>query len=499
MSTIVINIGGVDKTTTVEQDGFMLQRAKTNQIDTVNFKIILAEGDSYKPAVLDDVEIIEDSTTIFGGQIVEIRESVEGKAIQIIECTAKDYSFDMDRTLVIANYTSETVEDIIADIATNFLDAAYDISNVSCPLVVSYVQFNYEYPSKCLQQLAEQTGYDWYVDHDKKIYFFSNEDNPAPFNLTDTSDNYYYNSLKVHTDIKNIHNSIVVRGGEYLGSNSSESLIADGTALIYKQGLRYNTVVVTVAGAGKTVGIDNIDDPTGFDCLYNYQEKFVRFTVATKPSNGQTVVVSGYPYIPVIVEVLDTASIATYGKFEFKIVDKSILSKEAARERARAEIANWAQTLEDGSFDTRTTGLEVGQKINVQSDIRDIDQDFIISRISTRFVNGTQFVHSVTLVTTQTNGMIEFLQKLLINKDKEIEIKSGEVSDEVHSEIEEITVDDGNAVVTSKAHNPQMETITVAETVTAQALDYGVQFVVGVQGAPTTTKRQFILNGSRLG
>lgn len=295
----------------------------------------------------------------------------------------------------------------------------------------------------------------------------------------------------------NLRNSVIVRGGQYLGSLSNEQLKADGTALVYKQGNQYNTVYVKVNGASKTVGVDNIDDPTTKDCLYNFAEKFVRFTASTKPASGDTIEVGGYPYIPVIVKVRDTVSVAAYGEHQFKIIDKSINSKEGARDRAKAELVAYAQTINEGSFETATAGLDVGAQINVQSTIRGINTDYVISRISTTMTNGTEFLHKITLVTTKTWGMIEFLMQLLITKDKEITINSGEVTDEVESANEIITVDDSSPVV-SISHNPQNETVTIGESATVQALDYAVEFVAGSQ-TPSGALREFILDGSPLG
>lgn len=495
--SVTINIAGVDRTTKVEYNSFSLNRALTSQVDTIRFNIIKNPTNTYKPSLLDSVEVIEDSTVIFGGQIIEIDENVEGKDMEVIQVQAKDYTYDMDRNLVVNTYEDMSVDAIISDIFTNVLPSGYNIDNVSCPTLVHYIAFNYEYPSKCFQQLAELTGYDWYVDGSKNIYFFSKTSIDAPFALTDTSGNYYYNSLIIKKDIKNLRNTIIVRGGTYLGDFTSETVVSDGQALIYKQGYQYSNVTVTVNGVGQTVGIDNIDEDTGFDCLYNFQEKFVRFKVSTKPAASVNVVVGGNPHIPVIVKVKDPVSTALYGIYEYKIVDKSIKSKQGARDRAKAEISAWADTVNDGTFETNVGGLEVGQKINITSTIRSISQDYVISRISTKLMNGREFEHTVTLMTNQTYGMIEFLQKLLINKDKEIEIKAGEVLDEVESVIEEITVADGDAVVASKVHNPQTETITFGEVATAQTLNYGVQFVLGPQ-LPSGFKRQFILDGSRM-
>jgi hypothetical protein len=133
----------------------------------------------------------------------------------------------------------------------------------------------------------------------------------------------------------------------------------------------------------------------------------------------------------VVTKLTNSASIATYGEFEYKIVDKSIASKQAARDRARAEIMAWAQEINEGSFTTHSMGLDTGQKINIQSTIRGINQDYIISRITSTLDSYDRMKHNCTLVTSQTYGMVEFLQKLLIQKDKEIVVGQDEVLDTV--------------------------------------------------------------------
>lgn len=437
---VVIKINNVDKSNEIDYTSVQLSRALTNQVDTLNFTVRRPDSSGYKPALLDTVEVIEDGVTLFGGQIVETKESVEGK-LEYFECLAKDYAFDMDRKLVIEVYENMTVNDIIADINSNYL-TGYDITNVNCTFTVKYIAFNYEMVSKCLQQLAQITNYDWYVDKDKKIYFFKKGSTASPFNLTDTNGKYVYGSLEINRDVLNLRNSIIVRGGEYLGNATSETIIADGSQTTFLQMYRYNGITVTVNAVSKTVGIDNIDDPASFDCLYNFQEKAVKFPTATKPTAGQSVVIGGLPYLPVVTKVVNPSSVATYGEFQYKIVDKSINSKEAARDRARAEITQWALAINDGGFKTYSTGLDTGQIINVQSTIRGINQDFIISRISSTMPTPSTFKHAITLVTSQTYGMVEFLSSLLIEKDKQITINADEVLDYITSFSDQFTISD---------------------------------------------------------
>lgn len=439
--SVQILINGIDKTTSILSKSFSLDRALTNQVDTVKFSILRKSPSDYKPSILDDIKIYDSAQCLFGGQIIEINSESEGVNVETVECQAKDYSYSMDSNLVIEVYQNMTVGNIIADIISSYL-IGFTGTHVSAPITVGYVAFNYEYPTKCLQQLAELINYDWYVDENKDIHFFSKGTVSAPFGITDTNGKVINDTLALNSNISNLRNSIIVRGGQYLGSLTSEKQVADGQAIIYKQGYQYNSVFVKVNGVSKTVGIDNIDDPTTKDCLYNYNEKFIRFPDASKPANGIVVEVGGYPYIPVIVKINDVASISQYGKREFKIIDKSINSKQGARDRAQAEIAGWSQSLKEGGFETYQGGLNVGQQININSVSRGINQDYVISRITTRMHSPTDFIHNVTLVTTKTFGMVEFLQKLLMEKDKEINISQDEVLDYLTSFGDDMSFDD---------------------------------------------------------
>lgn len=704
--SVTITVAGTDRTTKIDWKSFTLQRALTNQADTVQFLVRRKDVADWKPSLLDDIQVVEDGVTLFGGNIITIDEKVEG-LLETVSVTCKDYSFDLDRLLVVDVYQAVTVRAAIKEIIgvgnalnfqgtddyivsgssvamngitfsitgrfkrsvagtlqyflsqgsaalnnglelgfqadntfifsfystnklattatytvdnlwhsfvctynattnarkiyidnvlvasdtapadyggtgvltlgrgigpanyyTGYLDEVvcrnielsatqvtthfnrgaglietadstyligyhldetsgttavdfvgsnnatlnggmgtsnwvegncstrgFTINNVVGTNTINYLAFNYEQPSKCFQQLAELFECDWFVDYQRDIHFGPKLATSAPFNLTDTNGYYFYNSLVIRKDIKNLRNSVIVRGGKYQGTTVTETQNADGVQITFTLAYQYSSITVTVAGVAKTVGIDFIDDPTLFDCLYNFNEKSLKFPTASKPTAGQAVAITGLPYIPVIVNVKEAVSLSNYGEYQFKIIDKSLNSKEGARDRAKAEISAWATSVNEGSFSTITTGLDTGQTINIQSTNRSIDQDYVISRITSKLYTPTSFKHDVTLVTTNTFGMVEFLQKLLMDKDKEITINANEVTDEVTAVDEPIVITESTIV--SLVHNTQNETATIGEVATVQALNYAVQFCVGDQ-VVTGAKRPFITNGSPL-
>lgn len=491
---VQIEIGGVDKTGVIDWRSFVLTQVLTSQVDQLRFSLKRTENVTYRPSILDDVIVYQDGIKIFGGKIIDLQERIDGR-LETIDVLCKDHTHEMDSAVVVKVYESTTIDAIISDLISTFLPAGFS-ANVSVTAPVSYIAFNYEQPSKVLQQLAELVGADWYIDPDKVIQFFYKENNTAPFNLTDTSQNYEWNSLMVKKDARNIRNVIFVRGGTFKGTTDSEKLDADGTALIYKQGLRYSSVTVKVASVSQTVGVDNIDDPTAFDCLYNFQEKFVRFKAGTIPSLGDEIEVGGEPHIPVIIKVKDNVSVAEFGEYEHKIIDRSINSKEGARERAKAEIISWAQEQDEASFGTLKSGLLPGQLINIQSTIRDIDEDFVINRVRWTMRSPTSLRFDVQLVSERTFGGVEFLQSLLIRKDKEIVIDPDEVLDKIEAAVEQIKFKEVVKVNFNKI--AKTEGITMGEVVTPQALDYPAVFVLAPFPTPTGFKRELALSGGVL-
>ena len=474
-----ISFNAVDKTDKVIGQSFSLSRAITSQPDTFSGEVAYPNG-GWVPSLRDEVLVEESSdgavwTAIFGGEVVEIEKTLDG-GVPVARFQCRDHSFTMDRKLVVEVYEATSIEAIIADIAASYL-AGFTTAGVSCPVVVSSITFNYEQTSRVLAQLADLVNYDWEVTPTKDIRFFAKSSSMAPFGLSDDGGKYYIDTLVVTEDLKGVRNSITVRGGEYEGDTETYEIVADGEQKVFNLPYRFKNASIAINGVSKTLGVDQQDDADDFDALYNEENRIVKFREGNKPTVGQVFAITGNPLLPVVSKVLDPVSVAELGEFEYKVVDKSIASKEGARARAKAELRSWAAALEEGSFETREVGLDAGQTIRVQSTARGIDQSFVITRISTTVTNGSDALHRVTLSTTKTYGIIEFLQGLLTAKDKEIVISTNEIVDNVRAVSEGISLD---------------------EAVTLQDFDYPVEFVLGPMSYPRGYKRPFILDGSPL-
>lgn len=501
--SVTLEIAGVDRSRRVDWRSLKINNILTNRVDTSSFDILTYGDTTYKPTIGNEVIIKNGATKIFGGVITAIDEMVEDFKIISHKIDCIDYTRLLDHKLVSEVYESMTVNDIIADLLSNWMPAGFTGVNVDCSITIDWISFNFLPISKCIAELAKRVNYDWYVDYDKDIHFFSKEANAAAFDLADDDGSYIFDTLLIRRDNSQVKNVIIVRGGEYLANTLTTEIECSGTDYYFNLPYRFEDFQATLSATALDVGIDFSGQPDDHDVLWNRDEKILKFKSADTPSTGAVLKAIGRPYLPVRVKVYDRESIQSMvsaeggdGEYEHLIIDETINSKDGARERAQAELYAYARTLSEGEFETEVDGLKAGQQIIIKSTARDIDETFMINKVRIRMRTPEKITYKISLVTTRTFGIIEFLQRLVLSKTKEINTRAREVLDLVEGANEWITIVD--AVSTSKTHNPQSEAMTIADVDTVQAIDYAVEFCAGYT-TPEDVRRQFILNGSRLG
>lgn len=423
-----VTIGGVDRTSSVVFNSLKKTDTLNQEVDNLKLKIRKYGTLTYSPTVGDDIVVESDGTKVFGGVIIKVSETVQASKILEYDLDCADYSVLLKQRLVTERYTNQTAAFIIEDILTNYApDFTFD--NVVAGITVASAAFNRLTVAECLQKLADALSYVWYVDYDLDVHFFAKNTEVAPFNLTDTSGNYIYNSLEITEDVTQIKNSILVQGGEQVSENTRTELFSgDGTLTTFALANKFSEVPEVLVGTTpQTVGIDFIDDEGSFDVLWNFNEKYIKFTPGNTPPSGTNNISVEQTYLfPIFVRVPSPASIAEYGTFEFAISDPSIASQEEAITRARAELESYQNKLNEGSFRTYTPGLRSGQVINISSVQRNKNIDVLIQSVDMvmRDPEGQYFEYKVEFATLKSIGIIEYLQRQL--RDREIVIDDQE-------------------------------------------------------------------------
>ena len=415
----------IDSTDRTSKISFKSLRKRDNlnaQVDQCSFDILRYGSDTYEPAVGEEVTVTRDGTTIFGGVILRIDETVEASTIIKYRVQCVDYSQYLKRQLVTERYTDTTVGAIIADLISNYTADGITGNNVEGGQSIGSISFDRLTVADSLQKLADALSYVWYVDYDKDIHFFPKNAESAPYGLTDTSENYIYNSLSITADLSQIRNSVLVQGGEVVSDSArTEYFDGDGTKVQFSLANKYNTKpTVTVGGASQTVGTEFLDDDASFDVMWNFNEKYLRFTSGNTPAAGSNnIVVSGTYLYPIVVKVPAPNSIAEFGLYEQAITDKTIRSQDEAIERALADLNTYKTSLYEGQFRTYTDGLRSGQVLNINSTQRGKNIDVLIQSVEAKMQDpeGNKLEYNVKFATLKSIGIIEYLQGQLRSKE----------------------------------------------------------------------------------
>ena len=469
-----ITIGGVDRTNLINFSTFRREDILTSQVDTCKFKYLKYSGMTWQPA-REDTVLIEDTdagTVLFGGRIIDVNIVLLKDGDLEYTCICKDYTTDLDSDLIAQSYTSQTIQQIIDDIKP----AGFTSTNVSGAITVDKITFNYQQVSECLKDLAELVNYDWYVDHAKDIHFFAKSEKSAPFVVTDTSANVIGGTLQINMSNSQLKNLVFVRGGNYVGNSRVESYDADGEQKTFPLGNKYSEKPTATKDTGGgpvalAIGIDFLQDFTDgpFDCLWDFNQKYLRFDVA--PNAGDIIAITGTPLVPLIVQIDDAASIATYGKKESKIEDRNLTNADTARERGAAELEAYKDGITEGKFLTYTDGLRSGQTIRVNSTIFNVDELFLIRKVKMRMHTQAQAVYEITLVSYRTMGIVEFLQKIIRDQNKKLETRENEVLTIAKTVIAEINIAEE---IDEETQRQVFETIDIAESVRQDPWGQGV-------------------------
>jgi hypothetical protein len=424
---ITVTINGIDRSSTVVFNSIRKTDTLNQEVDTLELTTRKYGSITYVPTVGHEIVVTNGATTIFGGVIVRITESVKASKIIEYKVQCNDYSQYLRRKLVTERYENMTVLAIITDIKTNYA-SDFTVANVAVGPTIESISFNRLTVAECLQKLADAISYVWYVDYDQDIHFFAKNTELAPFDITDTSSNYIYNSLEIVEDLTQLKNSVLVQGGESTSASPrTETYTGNGTKVEYPLANKFAELpVVTVNSVAKTVGTEYLDDDGSFQCMWNFNEKYIRFTSGNTPANGHAITIAATYLVPIVVRVPAPASIASFGTYEFAITDKSIVSQQEAIDRALAELQVYQNQIYDGKFRTYVDGLRSGQVININSTQRGKNIDVLIQSVSVRMRDpiGTSFEYDVTFATLKSIGIIEYLQRQL--RDREIVIDDQE-------------------------------------------------------------------------
>lgn len=442
----LITINGIDRTPDIIFPSLVIDDAIN---DAVNTASLILDNRRELGFPDEDEEIViknKAGTTVFAGYITNVQI---GQKMQLGEVAASltcvDYTRLLDSNLVHRTYEAMTDKEIIEDIVSRYCAGlGITTNNVIEGVTIEQISFNYLQPSQCLRKLSELSGQNWYIDYDKDIHYFPLVTSTTPFNIDSSS--ALYRELNISKDSSQVKNRVYVRGGTKLSDFTTYTELGDGEKLKFVLPDKPHDVTVEINRSGggfieETVGIKNIDT-TGSDWYLNFQEKYLEQDAGGAVLTTSDIFRITYKYdIPILVAVENTPSIIQHGQKEFAIFDKNIRTTQSARDRASAELTDYASSIIEGSFVTYESGFRSGQYININLTEFDINANYIVQQVNAESLGAGEFRYTISVASAKTMGIIKFLIELLESNKNIVELDDNEVIDELLSIADSLLTD----------------------------------------------------------
>jgi len=178
----------------------------------------LNAGTISKPRPGQVVKLYVDDELFFAGLISNTTDSFVNPDVMRVRIECFDWTFRLDAHLVVkVKYPEQAAGERIKEILREFADEfTADLSYIETGLTVPEKGYDYVLVSSVFDELAEQTGYSWYVDFEKRIHFFAEEEAVSPLstdydNILNIDTNPECGNVEIQVDISNLHNVVIIK------------------------------------------------------------------------------------------------------------------------------------------------------------------------------------------------------------------------------------------------------------------------------------------------
>ena len=346
----------------------------------------------------EHVEIKHGEHLLFAGLIEKVRKypiTMEGGYFFQVSCV--DYHYFADKRIIAETYKNTTSNLIVLDIYYKYLQQeGIILGAIDEGEPVEEAVFNYITISDAFAQLANYSGFTWYIDNKKELYYMERGAISAPFDVntknTRVSNANYEESAALY------RNRQYVNGATDVTSPQEEKKVGNGAERIFLTRYPLNQkpqIFVSYDGSDwieKTVGIKDVEEGKEFywnkgsneitqaDRLdENDEEEIPALTendIVKIIYVGQfkTVIISQLPFE---VERLKNIEGST-GLVEAVEDVTGFSTRDDTLHYANALLNKYGQISKAIVFETTKIGLTPGQKVNVTLPIYGVTNEALI-------------------------------------------------------------------------------------------------------------------------
>ena len=422
------------------------------------------------PVEWEEIIILDGATKLHGGYVLDVlkyRMDRNNSKVIIYKITCGSYAALLERRRAKIEYENKTDAYIIDDLLTTYASEIEGATYVD--IIKTYVnkRFNRTTVYAAIDSLADDAGASWYVDEDKKLHFFLNEELEAPFDISDDPDysaTYSASNIEIYTDGTGVCNKVEVVGGSYLSADTTDYYAGTGQSEKISLHYRYHkpdgesSILVwrndgtegSPSWTSLTVGAGHIDSVTTTSaCLYYYQEKMIE-QLNDWPELPNAMKITGQFEAPLITRLYDDASHTHYGMwFEQVIIDESIINKEDSKIAGRTKLAQSSLATTSIIFDTMKHGLRAGYTIHITNSDLGIDDDYFIQKVNSTIEIGGFAKYTVT-VGTYNPELADYILRLA-RKAEATPWREDEVLNEILDQSESLALAESIPAVSTSA------------------------------------------------
>jgi len=456
-----IFISSIDRTSNFRSGTLEIEDV-INERSTARLQLIDVSGS----LSIQDGEPIEvydnDSNLIFSGYLLFPKKFVPiGNDAIFYDLECADQHQIADRWLVAKTYLNTSAQDIVNDLYYTYLEpegvTIGEIDGVSLfpandlypseslfPFASTVILEQATFPrvgtvADAMNELAEITGYQWYIDYDKKFYFAPRTFFQAAY---DIQDNSAIVNINVRQDRSQFRNRQYIRGG--LSQTDSIALEKptpnpDGVSrtfiLRFPVAEKPNIFINSVQIDANDIGINGID--TGKKYYYLYNSNTIIQDSGESVLTGSDVIQVTYKGLVALAIVAENpAAIAQRksveggtGIYERIDINEAISSRQEALDIANGKLTKYAKVMNEITYDSYTAGLSAGQLQNINLSKYNISStDFLIDKVQITELDGTgRLIYSVHAIDGETFGGWQKFYRDLLRADLKMSIRENEL------------------------------------------------------------------------
>lgn len=352
--------------------------------------------------------VIEQDNSVFRGWVVKPPKALNG-IVRIANLEGSTYTSRTQKVIVTESYINKAIDFIVKELFSKYVPWA-SVNNVqACDKVIS-ISFGDFYLWDAMEQLCKISSYEWYIDENLDVNFFSKLDRINPIVLSQTNYNYKKGTASFTPDASKLVNKLWVKGGKSISAPYTQDITVSTTPiqLFYTpRAPEGGSITVVIGGVAKTLGIQNIDAAGTNDFLLNANEKLL---VPDLCVSGTGTIIYCYEY-PIKLLLEDKASQLKYGQFD-DILKVETDDKILARELGIQYLFKYSSPVMTGTIQPMSGYYKAGELIKIEIPDLLINDYFQIKQVQNDTVAGEHMVNCTLQLETPQRDIAYILKDI---------------------------------------------------------------------------------------